>query len=70
MLMGNEVGTKDLKMQFLRTKLTSWSEVCPDELTVAQLVKKFLVFYGSRSFITVFTRAHPYPEPNEWNSHL
>jgi hypothetical protein len=27
------------------------------KLTVAQLIKKFLVFYGTRSFITVLTTA-------------
>jgi len=37
--------------------LTPWSRVLPEKLTVTQLVKKFLVFYGTRRFITVFTRA-------------
>jgi hypothetical protein len=27
-----------------------------EKLTIAQLVKKFLAFYGNRSFITAFTR--------------
>jgi hypothetical protein len=35
--------------------------------TVAQLLKNFPIFYGTRRFITVFTRAAtgPYPEPDE-----
>jgi hypothetical protein len=40
-----------------------------EKLTVAQLVKKFTAFYGTKRFITVFTRAAtcPYPEPDESN---
>jgi hypothetical protein len=34
---------------------------------VAQLLKNFPIFYGTRRFITVFTRAlhWPYPEPDQ-----
>jgi hypothetical protein len=36
-------------------KLTPWNIILPEKLIVAWLVKKFLVLYGTRSFITVFT---------------
>jgi hypothetical protein len=41
------------------------------KLIVTQLVRRFNVFYGTRKFITVFTRAHccPYHERNESSSH-
>jgi len=35
--------------------LTSWNRVL-DKLTCFQLVKKFPAFYGTRKFITAFTR--------------
>ena len=38
-------------------KLAPWSRVLFEQLTVSQLVKKFLAFYGTRWFITVFTSA-------------
>jgi hypothetical protein len=38
------------------TVLTPWSRVFLEKY--AQLVKKFPAFYGTRRFITVFTRAH------------
>jgi len=34
-------------------------------LIVTQLVKTFSVMYRTRSFVTVFIRARPYPEPHE-----
>jgi len=37
--------------------LTPWSRILYEKLTVAQLVKKFPAFYGSRRFITMFKRA-------------
>jgi len=37
-------------------KQTQWSRVLLEKLTVTQLVKKFLAFYGTRRFITVFKR--------------
>jgi hypothetical protein len=40
---------------------TAWSEVVLEKLIVAQLIKKFRVFYGTRRFITVFIIAR-YPE--------
>jgi len=33
----------------------SWTTVLPEKLIGAQLVKKFLAFYGSCRFITTFT---------------
>jgi hypothetical protein len=40
-------------------KLTPWSRVFLDKLIVTQLIKKLSAFYGSRRFITVFTRVIP-----------
>jgi hypothetical protein len=37
--------------------LTPWSRGVLEKLTVSQLVKKFPAFYGTRRFITTFTRA-------------
>jgi hypothetical protein len=39
------------------TKLTPWSRGLFEKLTVSQLVKKFSAFYGTRRFMTAFTRA-------------
>jgi len=36
--------------------METWSRVL-EKLIVAQLVKKFSIYYGTRRFITVFTRA-------------
>ena len=38
--------------------LASWNTVLPEKLTGAQLVKKFIAFYGYRRFITAFTRTN------------
>jgi hypothetical protein len=48
--------------------LTPWSSVLLEKLIVTQLVK-FPTFYGTRMFITVFTRpaTRPFPEPDESN---
>jgi hypothetical protein len=37
--------------------LTLWSRFLNEKLAVCQLVKKFPAFYGTRKFITAFTRA-------------
>jgi hypothetical protein len=37
--------------------LTSWSSALLEKLPVVQLFKNFPTFYGTRRFITVFTRA-------------
>jgi hypothetical protein len=37
--------------------LTPWNRVLLEKLTGLQLVKKFTAFYGTRRFITAFTRA-------------
>jgi hypothetical protein len=39
------------------TKVAPLSRVLPEKLTGPQIVKKFPVFYGTRRFITGFTRA-------------
>jgi hypothetical protein len=38
--------------------LTLWSRVLPEKITVPRLLKIFPAFYGTRTFITAFTRAH------------
>jgi hypothetical protein len=39
-------------------EITPRSKALLQELIVAQLVKKFLAFYGIRKFVTVSTRSH------------
>jgi hypothetical protein len=39
-------------------RLTPWSRALLEKVTNAQLLKKFLAFFETRNFITVFTRAH------------
>jgi hypothetical protein len=40
-----------------RYLLTPWSRVLPEKLKGPELLKKFPAFYGTRRFITAFTRA-------------
>jgi hypothetical protein len=42
----------------LSNKLSPWSRVLIEKLTVTQLVKKYPDFYATRRFITVFTTAY------------
>jgi len=37
-------------------KLTPWSTLLPEKLTVTQLFKKHPIFYGTPRFISVFTK--------------
>jgi hypothetical protein len=37
--------------------LTPWSRVLPEKLKRPELLKKFPAFYGTRRFITVYSRA-------------
>ena len=39
-------------------QLALWRRILLEKLKIPKLVKKFPAFYGTRSFITVFTRAH------------
>jgi hypothetical protein len=58
---GDITVTKILKHYDLSTftyLLTSWISVLLEKLTDSQLVKKFPVLYGTRSFINAFTSAH------------
>ena len=68
---------------YLRTYLlTPWSRVIIEKLTGSQVVKKFPAFYGTRRFITAFTRATHLslfsdsliqstpPHPTSWRSIL
>jgi hypothetical protein len=43
---------------------TSWSRVL-EKLAGSQLVKKFTAFYVSHRFITAFTSACHYPDPDQ-----
>jgi hypothetical protein len=45
-----------INILFLLKILIPWSTVL-EKLTVTQLLKKFTAFYGTRRFITVFTRS-------------
>jgi len=45
---------------FIKTKLTPWSVSRLEKIIGAQIVKKFLAFYGTQRFITAFTRARIY----------
>jgi hypothetical protein len=47
----------DCSEKWDRMMLTPWSRGLLEKLTVSQLVKKFSAFYGTRRFITAFTRA-------------
>jgi hypothetical protein len=52
---------------YVTTKITPWNWVLLELSPVAQLLKNFPIFYGTRRFITVFTRVltGPYPEPDQ-----
>jgi hypothetical protein len=42
---------------YIINKVTTWSRVLFEKPPILQLLKKFPAFYGTRRFITVFTRA-------------
>jgi hypothetical protein len=44
-------------VQCEKYELTQWSRGLPEKLTGSELIKKFPAFYGTRRFITAFTRA-------------
>jgi hypothetical protein len=46
-----------LEETYVQNVQTPWSRVHPEKLTRPKLVKKFPAFYGTRWFITAFTRA-------------
>jgi hypothetical protein len=50
-------------------KLSAWSRVLLEMLTVTQLVKKFFTFYGTKMFITVYRSPGLYPEPDDSTQH-
>jgi hypothetical protein len=47
----------------------SWSSALLEEPSILQILKNLPVFYGTRKFITVFTKPStaPYPEPDQSN---
>jgi hypothetical protein len=55
---------KNLKIMYDKQLTNSMEQVLLEKLRVPQLVKKFCAFYGTRRFVTAFTRATvcPYPE--------
>ena len=56
-----------MQAQTFWRKLISWSRVFLERPTGLQLVKNFTEFYGTRRFITSFTKARylSYPEPDK-----
>jgi hypothetical protein len=40
------------------TNLSLWNRVISEKQMAAQLIQKFLEFYGNQKFIAYFTRAH------------
>jgi hypothetical protein len=55
-----QVETQVIKVKYtteLNYLLTPWSRVLPEKLKRPELLKKFSAFYGTRRFITAFTRA-------------
>ena len=50
-------GEDYLLTDLLSYLLTPWSRVILEKLIGSKLVKKFPAFYGTRRFITIFTRA-------------
>ena len=46
-----------LHSAMITNELAPWSRVLPERLSCPQLFKKFPAFYGTRRFITAFTRA-------------
>jgi hypothetical protein len=67
------------KNRWLTDWLTPWSSILLEKLIVTQLLKKFLPFYATRRFITVFTtgsliatgvwlasRVHVCMHPGKW----
>ena len=56
----SESVTKIPRMDLLVTySFTPWRRVLLEKLTCFQLVKKFPAFYGTRRFITAFTKCPP-----------
>ena len=45
--------------------MSPWSRVLPEKQERSKLLKIFPAYYGTQRFITVFTRASPYPEPDQ-----
>jgi hypothetical protein len=56
LLKSNQASADTILTVNLHYELTTWSRVL-EKLIVAQLVKKFLAFYGNRRLIIVFIRA-------------
>jgi len=51
-------------------KFILWTSVILEKLNLPQRVKKFSVFYGTRRFISIFTRARDCPCPETEQSSL
>jgi len=52
-------------VHYIKYSQLQWSRILLEKERVIQLVKKFLVFYGTQRFNTMYITAHhwPYPEP-------
>jgi hypothetical protein len=46
-----------IHVEFVTITTTPWSRVLPEKLKCPKLLKKFPACYGTRRFITVYTRA-------------
>ena len=57
LLLVSRVGLGKMAHFACDNKLTPWITVLPDNLTSPQLLEKISAFYGTRRFITAFTRA-------------
>jgi hypothetical protein len=49
-------------LRWVTGRITPWSKVLLEKLTITQLVKKFPAFYANRRFVTVLTKPPP-PDP-------
>jgi hypothetical protein len=59
----NSVAT-DVAEALLTKSLTNSMELTV-KITHPQLINEHTAFYGTQRFITTFTTAHPYPEPDQ-----
>ena len=57
LLRGSGGHVPEIKLEYMTDKPTTWSRVLPEKLTVPQLDKKCLSWYGNRRFITALKTA-------------
>jgi hypothetical protein len=54
---GKAVASSEILETLYKSKLTSWSRALLEKAPVVQVLKNLPAFYGTRRFITVFTRS-------------